>query len=367
MHTIPDITFIGGGISGLLSARLFTLAGAKVTIIEKNQIGQESSWAGGGILFPLYAWQQADAVSQLIKTSIHDYPALTQALIDSTGIDPEYTRSGLLITQLDNDLAAAQVWCKKYDIYCTSATQQQKQQFPQIQDNSLWLESIAQVRNPRLLKSLKQDLLQRGVTIIENCAIETATIKNNRIQSIASSTRRYAVNQLVITSGAWTGELWKQLFLKIPENQPNIQPVKGQMLIFDTPKNTLNCMVLEKDRYLIPRRDGKILCGSSVEHTAFNKTTTEEVKQSLAQFAKQLFPALNKAPIIHHWAGLRPGTPQGIPYIDQHPEISNLAVNAGHFRNGFGTGLSAAQLLYELLTQQATSLDPVAYQLTADH
>ncbi len=367
MHTIPDITFIGGGISGLLSARLFALAGAKVTIIEKSQIAQESSWAGGGILFPLYAWHQPDAISQLIKTSIHGYPALTQALIDATGIDPEYRSSGLLITQLGDDLTRAQSWCEKYRIHSACATPQQKQQFPQAQENSLWLENIAQVRNPRLLKSLKQDLLQRGVTMIENCTIETAMIKNHRIQSISSRTQRYAIHQLVVTTGAWTSELWKQLFPDEQEKHPDIWPVKGQMLIFDTPKNTLDYMVLKKDRYLIPRRDGKILCGSSIEHTAFDKTTTEEVKQSLAQFARQLFPTLNNAPIIHHWAGLRPGTPQGIPYIDQHPEISNLAINAGHFRNGFGTGLSAAQLLYELLTQQTTSLNPTAYQLTAAH
>ncbi|SHE20841.1 glycine oxidase ThiO [methanotrophic endosymbiont of Bathymodiolus puteoserpentis (Logatchev)] len=363
---MSDITLVGGGITGLLCARLFALAGASVTLIEKNQIGQESSWAGGGILLPLYPWRQADAISQLVIPSIEAYPKLSQALIDTTGIDPEYIVSGLLMNALP-DLDKAHAWSNKHAIKTSLTSSEQRQQFPHINNASLYLPNIAQVRNPRLLKSLKQDLLQRGVKIIENCAIEKMTIKDNRIIKIASQTKILAVKQLVISAGAWTGKLWTQLLGKAEETPAKIFPVKGQMLIFDAPIGTLDTMVLENNRYLIPRRDGKILCGSTVEYADFDKTTSVQAKQSLVNFAHNLFPVLQSAPVIHHWSGLRPGTEQGIPYIDLHPEIQNLAINAGHFRNGFAMGPASAQLLYDLVTKQAPQINPTPYQLSAQH
>ncbi|MDF1584624.1 MAG: glycine oxidase ThiO [Methyloprofundus sp.] len=366
MHSIPDITLVGGGITGLLCARLFALAGASVTLIDKNQIGKESSWAGGGILLPLYPWRQADAISQLVIPSMTAYPELAQALIDATGIDPEYLVSGLLMNSLA-DLDDAFSWSNKHAIKTSLASSEQRQQFIHIQNDALYLPGIAQVRNPRLLKSLKQDLLQRGVKIIEHCAIEKVTIKENRIIEIASHTKTLSVKQLVISAGAWTGSLWQQLLGRSEPTSANIFPVKGQMLIFDTPIGTLDTMVLENDRYLIPRRDGKILCGSTVEYADFDKKSSADAKQSLVSFAHNLFPILQTCPVIHHWAGLRPGTEHGIPYIDQHPEIQNLAINAGHFRNGFAMGPASAQLLYDLVSKQAPQIDPTPYQLSAQH
>lgn len=366
MHSMPDITFIGGGIAGLLSARLFSLAGANVTIVDKNCIGQESSWAGGGILFPLYPWRQSNAISQLVMSSLQVYPELAHALIETTGIDPECVTSGMLISQL-SDLDKARAWCDAHAIEYRSTTQAQQQDFPNISHDSLYLPQVSQVRNPRLLKSLKQDLIQRGVTIIENCAIEKVTLNKGRITEISGCSKTLPITELVITAGAWTGALWAQLFANVVIDKPKVFPVKGQMLIFDTPVKTLETIVLENDHYLIPRRDGKILCGSTVEQGGFDKTLSEEVKQSLSEFARQLCPLLKNAPIIHHWAGLRPGTEQGIPYIDRHPEIENLAINAGHFRNGFAMGPASAQILYELICQQPTTLDATPYKLSAKH
>ena len=366
MHKTPDITIIGGGAIGLLTAREFCLAGATVTVIEKSLSGQESSWAGGGILLPLYPWRQADAITRLAIQSLSLYPALAAQLIAETHLDPEWTPCGLLITK-NPDIDRAVDWCSANNMTFQRAGSEFFNDLDTNPDNPLWLPEIAQARNPRLVKSLKQDLINKGVTLIEHCELTGINLAQNRINRIITTTGQFAVNQLIISAGAWTGQLFRKLFPELMKAKPEIAPVKGQMLLFDAKPEILRTMVLDGDQYLIPRRDGKILAGSTVEQDDFNKNTTIEVRDRLTEFALKLLPALKNAPLIHHWAGLRPGTEHGIPYIDKHPEISNLSINAGHFRNGLVMGPASAQLMVDLILKRPSAVPPEPYQLCRVH
>ncbi len=366
MTTTTDITLIGGGIIGLLTAREFHNAGATVTLIERNQIGQESSWAGGGILLPIYPWRQDAAISTLVLQSLKLYPNLMATLLAETGLDPQWTPCGMLITK-NPDYQAAQDWCENYGVNAQTPQAHLLNGLQTETDHPLWLPEIAQVRNPRLLKSLRQDVLNKGVKVLEHCELTQIDYRNQHICHITTTCGRFPVNELAITSGAWTGGLCQSLFADITGQLPIIGPVKGQMLLFDTPPETLPFMVLDGDHYLIPRRDGKILVGSTVEHDGFDKATTTVAKQRLTEFALNLLPALRNFPQEKHWAGLRPGTQQGIPYICQHPDIKNLSINAGHFRNGLVMGPASAQLLVDLVLGRPTQVAPEPYQITAAH
>ncbi|MCK9396182.1 MAG: glycine oxidase ThiO [Methylobacter sp.] len=366
MTTTPDITIIGGGIIGLLTAREFIKAGATVAIIEKNELGRESSWAGGGILLPLYPWRQPDAITRLVLQSLKLYPALASQLAGETLIDPELNPCGLLIVK-NPDLTAAVNWCDANDIIYRPAGEDFFNMLNTTPDQPLWLPGIAQARNPRLVKSLKQDLINKGATLIEHCELTDITLDKNRITAINTASGRFAVNQLIIAAGAWTGRLFEQFFPAAIGEAPKISPVKGQMLLFDALPETLSYMVLDGDQYLIPRRDGKILAGSTVEQNDFNKTTTTEARDRLNAFAVNLLPSLKNFPLVRHWAGLRPGTEHGIPYIDKHPEIGNLWLNAGHFRNGLAMGPASAQLMVDLVLERTTQVAPEPYKLTSEH
>lgn len=365
MTTLSDITIIGGGISGLLTARECVQAGLSVTIMDKGQIGQESSWAGGGILLPLYPWRQADAISQLVMHSLTLYPALIADLYSTSGIDPECVTSGMLITQ-NPDIQSALAWCAKQAITPDIPPESLITDLNTECLHPLWLPTIRQVRNPRLLQALYADLNSKGVQFITDCELIDMQIKQRRVQSITTSTGRYAINKIVLTTGAWTGSLWQKL-LSEQTPAPAIQPIKGQMLLFDTPPKTLVAMVLAGSHYLIPRLDGKILVGSTVEHSEFDKSTNAETKTQLTEFARQLLPALQQYPVINHWAGLRPGTEHGIPYIARHPELDNVSINAGHFRNGLAMAPASAQLLVDLLLQRPPALPQNPYQFNQAH
>ncbi len=361
-HTF-DITIIGGGINGLLTARELMLAGCKVAILDKSQVGREASWAGGGILSPLYPWRQAQAITDLVLISLKKYPSLARELLDVTGIDPEWTACGLLISK-NPDIDQAIDWCEKNHITYQAANNDFFRSLHTQTEKPLWLPQIAQIRNPRLLKSLKVFLLKSGVQFFENMEIMDIQIENKRISAVHCRQQSINTGQLVVAAGAWTNDFLQQ---QLPSPQPDlpIKPAKGQMLLFDANPDTLPFMVLDGDQYLIPRRDGRILAGSTVEQTGFDKTTTEEAKTNLYQFATEIFPTLKAFPLSYQWAGLRPGTQDGIPYISRHPEISNLSINAGHFRNGLTMAPASAQLLTDLILNRPPSLDPTPYQITA--
>ncbi len=364
MIKTSDFTLIGGGVIGLLTARELFNAGATVTVIEKSHLGQESSWAGGGILLPLYPWRQSDAITRLTLQSLKLYPTLASQLIADTQKDPEWTPCGLLITK-NPDIEAATHWCNTHQIAYETPTADLFDGLVTAPLNPIYLSTIAQARNPRLVKSLTQDLINKGINIIEECELLDVSIQNNRICHIATSKGHMPVQNLMMSAGAWTGKLFKRLFPDIINQRPEVQPVKGQMLLFDGAPHTLKTMVLDGDQYLIPRRDGKILAGSTVEYNNFNKTPTSAAKEKLSDFAYQLMPTLKEAPLLHHWAGLRPGTAEGVPYIDQHPEISNLSINAGHFRNGLIMGPASAQLMVDLLLKRPTQVDPTPYKIVS--
>lgn len=361
MNQIPEFTVIGGGIIGMLTAKQLVDHGHSVMLIDKSNAGTESSWAGGGILLPLYPWRQAKAISTLVKESLSIYPILSKQLTTTTTIDPEWHDCGMLITN-NPDIEKATSWCEQYHIPYQFADHHHLSRFNTTTENPLWLPSIAQARNPRLLKSLKAYLQKKQVILKESFPINGCKVENHSIKSIYSDHQSFPVEQVVICAGAWTGELTKSL---LPQNTklPEITPVKGQMLLFDANTNVLSHMILDKNHYLIPRKDGKILAGSTVEYNGFNKQTDKKTYQALFEFATQLCPELANYPVIKHWAGIRPGTQEGIPYISKHPTIENLSINAGHFRNGLVMGPSSAKLLADLTLNRPLSVDPIPYQL----
>jgi len=135
------------------------------------------------------------------------------------------------------------------------------------------------------------------------------------------------------------------------------------MLLLKTPPGWLSRIVLTDDCYLIPRRDGHVLVGSTMEYVGYDKSTTEEAREALSAAAFKLVPGLADFPLVKHWAGLRPGSPIGVPYIGEHPEISGLFVSAGHFRNGVVMAPASARLLADLVLGRTPVLDPEPYAL----
>lgn len=351
---------VGGGVIGLLTARELIQAGLEVILFDKSEAARESSWAGGGILSPLYPWRQPEPITALVRLSQHAYPLLAETLRQATGMDPEWLPSGMLFFDLE-DLEAAQVWLsseqRSSEMLLPSDVSRRFPHLGATSQPALWLPSIAQIRPPRLAQALKPHVQQLGVEMHENTPVQLILEDHGRVVGVELDRGRVEADCVVVAAGAWSRDLLQPFSPAV-----NVLPVRGQIIAFQTDGRLLSTMVLERGLYLIPRRDGLILAGSTVEHVGFDKHTTDEGARLLTEAARRLLPALNDYAVTFHWAGLRPGTDRGAPYICAHPEIRGLYLNTGHFRNGLTLAPASAQLLANLILEQEPVVDPTPYQ-----
>jgi glycine oxidase len=357
------IIVVGGGIIGMLTARELHSAGRKVTLIDRQQPGQESTWAGGGIISPLFPWRYLDSITALASWSQAHYAEICAALLRDTGIDPEYTESGMLMVAPDEQeqaLAWAAQQQRNLQLIDPATFRELEPQAAHPPARGLWMPEVAQVRNPRIAQAMLADLHRRGVEVISDTPVTGLDCAGQQCRGVHTAAASHAADQVIVCAGSWSGQLLGEL-----PAPPAIHPVRGQMLLFKTPPGTISRIVLEEQRYIIPRRDGHVLFGSTMEEVGFDKRTTPEVHDELLSIVTTRFPVLRDYPVIKHWAGLRPGAPAGVPYIAPHPDIQGLFVNAGQFRNGVVLGASSARLMADLVLERNPIVDPTPYTWTA--
>ena len=349
-----DFIVIGAGIIGLATAERLLTQGAAVTVIERGTVGQESSWAGGGILSPLCPWDYPDEVTRLTQYSANLFGSWAAGLQDASGIDVEYETSGMVVLP-PFDSQAAQKWCAEHHV---SLHQGNAAGYAlQLNDDALYLPHVAQVRNPRLMRALRSRVEALGARIIEQCAVRAIEAVGSRARLLATSTGEYCADNYIVTAGAWSKEVLGQHSLQL-----EIKPVRGQMLLFKFAKPPLRHIVVQDDFYLIPRRDGHVLVGSTLEDVGFDKQITLAARDDLYQRAQAVLPPLRDMPLIQQWAGLRPASPSNIPTIARHPHLENLYVNSGHFRYGVTMTPASVDILWNEITGNPQPFDVAPYR-----
>jgi glycine oxidase len=265
------------------------------------------------------------------------FASAAESLYQTTGIDVEYQRSGMLVLPpFQNEMAKQ--WCDQHQF--TAQSVNLADYLPLESNTGFLLPEVAQVRNPRLISALRKRIEMLGGVIVEHCEVQSFAHQAERITALQTTQGKLTAEAYIVAAGAWSKQLLGEYALHM-----NIRPIRGQILLFKFDYPPFQHILLKKDLYLIPRRDGHVLVGSTLEDVGFDKSTTVEARESLLQRIREIFPDWRDLQPIKHWAGFRPGSPGNTPIIGLHPNITNLYVNSGHFRYGVTMSLASAELL----------------------
>lgn len=358
-HRAAEVVIIGAGIAGLMTAWELARAGRRVAVLERGQPGREASRAAAGILAPLPPWRYPPALLALTDWSRQVWPALAHELEQRSGLPVDYTASGLLYFH-EPDFAAAADWATSRGVVLETLTAAEVARHESALTANprpaLRLPGVAQVTPGRLLRALQEAVLAAGVRILPHAEVRALRTANGRITGVECEDGAWSAEHTVLCAGAWSAALLAPLGVVLP-----VEPVRGQILQYAAPPGLVGHILLEDGKYLVPRREGKILVGSTREHVGFDKTTTDAGAAELTAAAERLLPLLAQAGVTRHWAGLRPGNPDQLPFIGGYPELPGLIVNTGHYSTGIVAAPAAARLVADLLLARQPALNPAPY------
>jgi glycine oxidase len=352
---MSDVIVIGGGVIGLFSAWRLAQAGRTVTLFDKGQPGAESSSAALGVLLP-QAGEDSPEWLALAQASLRLFPALAEELHELTGLDIELRDEGILYAALDDDewrdlrdevqiQNAAGVSATLLSAAEARQLEPVLNQAPDLR-GALHFMASSQVDNVHLCSALALACIKTGVTIRAGCEVTQLAREGERVMGVWANGEKYAASQIVIANGSWA-----QTLTGLP-----VRPAKGQALALAAPF-VLKYILDGAGVYIVPRRDGRLIVGATVEDAGFDKRSTAEDARYLLTQAIRFLPALKEATVLSHWAGLRPRSVDDLPVLGRLPNHNNVTVATGHFRNGILLAPVTAQLVTEWVSGQTPSVD----------
>lgn len=378
-----DVVIVGGGVIGLSIAWELAQRGVGATVLDRGPLGQEASWAGAGMLPPGCLARAVTPEGKLRGLSHDLWPGWSAMLREETGLDNGFRHTGgleVLIPGARHDhsdldtppsspapsretahladevrhWAGEGIACRSLSV--ASALELEPALAGSLSD-AYFLPEMCQVRNPWHLKALVAACNQRGVRLRPGDPALDFERHADRIRAVLTPTGRIETNQVVLTAGAWTGTLAERLGLALA-----LVPVRGQIVLLHDPRQPLKHILTCSARYLVPREDGRILIGATEELAGFEKRNTSAGVSGLLEFATRLVPALAEATVERTWSGLRPCTPDRLPYLGQVSGFENVYLAAGHFRAGLSLSPATGHLMRQLLLGDRPSLDLSPYQ-----
>ncbi len=350
---------------GLSVARRVVADGYRVCLLERALCGREASWAGAGIIAPKTPHRR-DTIAQLIERSIDQYPAFCAALHDESGIDPEYEQCGklsLLFKENDINVARAAERAVAHRATGNGKPLIQVYEGGEISEvaplgspgavGAVLYRHAAQVRNPRLLEALRVACERAGVEIREHTVVEDIITAADVVTGVRTEKETIHCGRVVLCAGAWSSNIGPHLETLMP-----VFPVRGQIVLLKVDERPFEPVISSGKTYLVPRRDGHVLLGSTEEPEAgfFNRNTAKGVA-GLVQKGLALVPSLAGAPVQATWAGLRPGTPDDKPYIGVVPGFRTLIAATGHYRSGLAMAPVTADAVAAMIQKREYDID----------
>ena len=357
----PDVVIIGGGVIGLIIARALVQRGVSdVMLLERGRLGSEASYAAGGILAPQAEAGRADDFFELACQSRDLYPALARELLAETGTDIELDPTGTLYLAFtdrdEKEIERRFQWQARAGLLVDKLSAAEARRLePTIAENlrgALQFSGDIQVDNRRLLSALIAANEKLGVRLITGTKVESVRAEHNRISGVETAKGFVSTSRVVMAAGAWTSLISTNSGQHLP--RVRVEPVRGQMLCFQTNPRLARHILYSPRGYLVPRLDGRILAGSTTEQAGYAKEVTADGAQEVLSHALEIAPAFASLEIAGSWAGLRPRAEDDLPVLGPC-EIEGLFYATGHYRNGILLAPITGQLIAEAIIDNVTS------------
>jgi glycine oxidase len=354
------VIIVGGGVVGLSIAHHLLARGIKSIVIERGPFAKEASWAGAGYLDLRAAAQVGGAYFDLCRLSFDLFPEWVDRIQKESGLDCELLESGSLDLAFDDkDEKGIEVLEKKLKgqglegQWLTAAQAREKE--PGLSDrvqSAFYLKETRQVRPPRLTRALLRSLQSQGVVLRELEMVQSFLAKGRTIFGVKTNKQTLEADAVVLAAGAWTGLFGEKFKRVIP-----VKPIRGQALLYQSNPKFLNHILFSPLAYLVPRMDGRIYVGSTLEEVGFDKSTTSSGLELLKRGALRALPGLSEVLMDDSWAGLRPGSPDGWPFLGKLPEWEGVWLAAGHFTHGLLLSAATGQLIAQDILGETPSAD----------
>jgi glycine oxidase len=373
-----DAIVVGAGIVGLSLAIELNKQGLRVLVVEKGEPGREASWAAGGMLvdFPL---ETRPGLRELAAAGAQMYPEFVRELQDESGLKIDLRSVGTLAflhveTELRSVLAGQNPATTQ--AYALPGPLAELEPVLRVDGPTSPLAALylkERCVDPRQLTTAAIAAARhRGIEFSSGDQVLAVEVENSKASGVRTNKTRFAAELLVNCAGAWAGQIrvGTGASRACPERSRRVQaeqssagfrvptrPVKGQMLCVAMPEKEMVRHVVRTPKvYLIPRSDGRMLIGATQEEAGFDKQTVPETIQKLRQAALDLVPKLGDARILEAWAGLRPGTPDGLPILGA-TTTPGYFVATGHFRDGILLAPVTARVMGQIVTGQKAPTD----------
>ncbi|MFZ0064017.1 MAG: glycine oxidase ThiO [Pyrinomonadaceae bacterium] len=355
-----DVVVIGGGVIGLSVARaLAQKRVGKILILERGQLGREASFAAAGMLAPQAEANSDDAFFRLCCRSRDLYSTFAAQLLEETGVDVELDNTGTLYCAFTaHDRAEIEkrfAWQRGFGLSVEQLTSSEARELePNLADTLLGALKFpldTQVENRKLIRALIAANEKLGVKCLVHATVASLRVERGAVTGVTTAAGFLSARTVVIASGAWTS------FIEIENAAPQvrIEPVRGQILCFDSKPALAHHVIYSPRGYLVPRRDGRLLAGSTTEEAGFAKEVTTKGREAIRNHALEIVPGIANLQLVDSWAGLRPRAPDNLPVLGKSSEIDGLFFAAGHYRNGILLAPLTGELLAGLIADNVVA------------
>ena len=338
----------------------------QVTLIDRSQFGRKASWAGAGVLLPADFGTATHPIEQLEAISNDVHALWAKELLELTNIDNGYRESGgLYVARSPGEVASligsVGYWQERNIPIDFLEAEEVRAKYPEISTGlvgdkffrAAYTTNESQICNPWHIESLVAACKSLNVQLLPDTEL-LRVAENSGGVGLQIESGQLEVDVAVWACGAWTQQA---VVGAMTQEAPRMVPVRGQMLLYRL-EEKLDLPIINKgNRYIVPRDDGHVLVGATIEEVGFDESTTEQALDQLASDAREIVPALAPDRLVKSWSGLRPGTFDSFPYMGKLPGCEKVYVSSGHFKTGLQLSTGAARVMSDLIESKTPEVD----------